>query len=124
MTPEAAKATRPKFAIEADTFDEFMADVVSVVKESGVGSIDIVKSKKGDGQYGRFQYELEGHDRDLALKAGIPIGVSIQVIWHKLTTAENYTAELARREAATATNIDTLRARLAKLEAQKKASQK
>jgi hypothetical protein len=104
-----------KFQIAADSMDELVLAVAKIVRQTQ--SVEIRERKKGEGFYGIWDSEpVSGKSIAPFKTGGIPLEVSLNVVYHRLTDPAQYAAAETRQKAATLNSIERLKARLAKLE--------
>lgn len=119
-TSNVAVATpnAPKFVLRGNTVDELAKAFAELISKTS--PIEVVESKKGGGQYGKW--ELGGGDgltlrnKELPLEAGIPLYLGMTVVYRKLTPAAEYEVAQANAITKQANTIDKLKAKLAALE--------
>lgn len=118
-TSQTAAPATPKFAITGNTVEEISKAFAEFIAKTQ--PIEIVDAKRGNGQYG--SWELGGgdgitlQDKELALKAGIPLYLGITVVFRKLTAPDKYEAEKAAVVVKQAATITKLEQRIAALKA-------
>jgi hypothetical protein len=108
----------PAFVLKGNTIDELAKQFAELVTKTQ--PIEVVDSKKGGGQYGKWELgEGEGivlANRELPLKAGIPLYLGMTVVFRKLTDPAQYDTQKAAVVVKRAATIDRLKAQLAALE--------
>jgi|SRR5579859_4558030 len=119
MTQATATAVRPKFVLSGNTIEEVAMEFAELVTKTQ--PIEVIAAKKGDSSYGKWELGdgdgLTLQNKELAIKAGIPLYLGITVVLRKLCDPANYESQRAASVQKKAASIQRLEQQLAALKA-------
>ena len=106
---------KPKYVITGNTIDELVIAAMDAVRRTQ--KVELKDAKKGGGQYGLWSWEKELTTKGMSIGTQEPLALGVTFVYRKLVDSKEFDKAAVARKAATQRNIETLREKLARLEA-------